>query len=525
MATATFELGNVQIDKLTEPSGGQASSFGDTITAPGIDAPAASVFGIGTTNATAINIGHMGLSTYVYGSSLFVGGDIDSITAGALNIGSVNATSGQIGSTTTAKITWDGYTAALRSPNGNSTINADDTNGVYIGVPGIVFAFGSSFSYTTVDFATSFAKDNLIDVGLASQRFRTGRFATSIETPTVLASLSDLDLMSGSAIARVNASGSNATLLLSGTCGVDTITGGAQIGLGAGNAGNMRLGNSGMGTWWANVGGNPGDVSFMFAHTNAMSNGDTAFQIKANNVSKFKLYKTSGVEYAEFGENIVPSNNNAYSLGTSSVTWSDGYFGGKIVLDGYAMDLSAGALSGQALVYNGTAFVAQTVGSGNLSGSLTSASIPYATGGTTLADSGMTWDAYGMTISSGQFITTTTSATIPPAITWTAPILINSWQNTNVGLYNAVGYYKDAMGFVHLRGHVYNGSTGTAAFTLPAGYRAAVGALQFLRSTGPSASTCIVSIQGSGNVVISDGSGDVGADGASLEGICFYAEA
>ena len=77
MATATFELGNVQVDKLTEPAGGPTSSFGDTVTAPGLDAPASSALLIGTINATGMTIGHTGITVnHNAATSIFTNGNV-----------------------------------------------------------------------------------------------------------------------------------------------------------------------------------------------------------------------------------------------------------------------------------------------------------------------------------------------------------------------------------------------------------------------------------------------------------------
>jgi hypothetical protein len=53
---------------------------------------------------------------------------------------------------------------------------------------------------------------------------------------------------------------------------------------------------------------------------------------------------------------------------------------------------------------------------------------------------------------------------------WTAPTLLNAWTVYNS--YNA-GYYKNSFGEVNLRGYITGGTktSGTALFTLPAGYR------------------------------------------------------
>ena len=57
---------------------------------------------------------------------------------------------------------------------------------------------------------------------------------------------------------------------------------------------------------------------------------------------------------------------------------------------------------------------------------------------------------------------------------WQAPTLLNSWVNY-AGTFATVGYMKDTLGFVHLKGVIKTGTTtiGTVLFTLPAGYRPA----------------------------------------------------
>lgn len=55
---------------------------------------------------------------------------------------------------------------------------------------------------------------------------------------------------------------------------------------------------------------------------------------------------------------------------------------------------------------------------------------------------------------------------------WIAPTLLNSWVNFGSG-YNPAGYYKDALGVVHLRGMLKNGTFAVPMFVLPAGYKPA----------------------------------------------------
>lgn len=61
---------------------------------------------------------------------------------------------------------------------------------------------------------------------------------------------------------------------------------------------------------------------------------------------------------------------------------------------------------------------------------------------------------------------------ITEAPTWATPTLLNSWVNYGSG-YAEVGYYRDALGCVRLRGFIRGGTTTdtTPLLILPAGYR------------------------------------------------------
>jgi hypothetical protein len=48
----------------------------------------------------------------------------------------------------------------------------------------------------------------------------------------------------------------------------------------------------------------------------------------------------------------------------------------------------------------------------------------------------------------------------------------NGWVNYSLSG-NSAGYYKDRLGFVHLKGMIKNGTMSATALTLPAGYRLA----------------------------------------------------
>lgn len=64
-----------------------------------------------------------------------------------------------------------------------------------------------------------------------------------------------------------------------------------------------------------------------------------------------------------------------------------------------------------------------------------------------------------------------TAAKIEVQQAWQVPTFTNSWINYDTTVFQAAGYMKDSLGFVHLRGLVKNGTVSSAIFTLPAGYR------------------------------------------------------
>ena len=53
------------------------------------------------------------------------------------------------------------------------------------------------------------------------------------------------------------------------------------------------------------------------------------------------------------------------------------------------------------------------------------------------------------------------------------PPFLNAWVNFDAGWQQA-GFWRDVLGFVHLRGLIKTGTINTAAFTLPPGYRPAL---------------------------------------------------
>lgn len=84
---------------------------------------------------------------------------------------------------------------------------------------------------------------------------------------------------------------------------------------------------------------------------------------------------------------------------------------------------------------------------------------------------------------------------------WQIPTLVNSWGNVGAPSASAA-YLKDPMGFVHLRGTVQNGSSGTTAFVLPAGYRP-VATITYAGSGNAGGEDRMISINSSGSVSLS----------------------
>jgi len=94
------------------------------------------------------------------------------------------------------------------------------------------------------------------------------------------------------------------------------------------------------------------------------------------------------------------------------------------------------------------------------------------------------------------------------------PTLLNSYVNTG-GSYTTTGYWKDAYGVVHLRGHLSSGTVGSPIFTLPDGYRPP--ALTYFAANYNLDSFACVAIDSSGNVLQTSGT----STSLALNGITF----
>ena len=94
------------------------------------------------------------------------------------------------------------------------------------------------------------------------------------------------------------------------------------------------------------------------------------------------------------------------------------------------------------------------------------------------------------------------------------PAFAPPWQNFGPN-WEAVGFYKDPLGIVHLKGTLSGiGPSPITAFTLPAGYRPAKEMRFGVASTGP---TDTLYIQPNGDVQTDDTAGeDIGLDGVTF---------
>ena len=109
---------------------------------------------------------------------------------------------------------------------------------------------------------------------------------------------------------------------------------------------------------------------------------------------------------------------------------------------------------------------------------------------------------------------------ISSSLTWTEiSSFSNSWENFGGDWYNAA-YCKDALGFVHLRGLIKNGTWNAVAFALPAGYRP--GAYTRFSVIGYNYVDAAVDVRNNGDVYIR--SAAASNDWLNLDGISFFAE-
>lgn len=110
-----------------------------------------------------------------------------------------------------------------------------------------------------------------------------------------------------------------------------------------------------------------------------------------------------------------------------------------------------------------------------------------------------------------------TAAKIETQQAFIAPTLSNGWVNYD-SLHAQVGYMKDSLGFVHLRGLIKNGTLSAQVFLLPSGYRNTKHLHFASMSTGNFA---VVRIDTSGAITISN---TASTGYVTLDGITFMAD-
>jgi hypothetical protein len=107
---------------------------------------------------------------------------------------------------------------------------------------------------------------------------------------------------------------------------------------------------------------------------------------------------------------------------------------------------------------------------------------------------------------------------------WISPTLINSWANYDPAAWAPAGFYKDALGIVHLRGLLKSGTFPSIAFYLPVGYRPiGNGIFTHLNHNGTAYQFARVDVQTDGGVEIGEGATGT-SSWSSIEGITFLAE-
>jgi hypothetical protein len=109
---------------------------------------------------------------------------------------------------------------------------------------------------------------------------------------------------------------------------------------------------------------------------------------------------------------------------------------------------------------------------------------------------------------------------VPGVVTWTAATYQNSWVSFNASTHYVAEYYKDALGWVNVRGIIKTGASGTAVFTLPAGFRPT---RELNIGIAVSAGHGVAVITTAGVVTVTAITGNASTF-SSLDGIRFYAE-
>ena len=100
---------------------------------------------------------------------------------------------------------------------------------------------------------------------------------------------------------------------------------------------------------------------------------------------------------------------------------------------------------------------------------------------------------------------------------WITPTLVNGWVNYSALGGETVGFYKDSLGIVRLRGVINTGASGTVVFTLPLGYRPLAAKYYICACSG--ASVGRVDVGTGGTVTIAAFTGWLSLDSISFKAV------
>jgi hypothetical protein len=109
------------------------------------------------------------------------------------------------------------------------------------------------------------------------------------------------------------------------------------------------------------------------------------------------------------------------------------------------------------------------------------------------------------------------------ASAWIAPTLATGWTNYGSG-YNDPGYYKDALGWVHLKGMIKGPAATGTVFTLPAGYAPAQRYLTIAWGASGGYAVARIDVDTIGNVIVIPTGTVTNWDWVSLDQVYFKAK-
>jgi hypothetical protein len=310
----------------------------------------------------------------------------------------------------------------------------------------------------------------------------------------------------------------SAGILASGSTAIDWSgnSGAYKTTTGAVTIGNGAVGITGLATFSAGILASGSTANDFSGGSGAfkVSTGASTFGGSSNTFTNaITISPTTNQLVLGAAAHLVTISSTAPSAAAQTLTIPDTGGADTFVFTTLAQTLASKTLT--APVING----ATSSGSTAIDWSGNSGAYKTTTGAVTIGSGAISLTG-STTVTSGKFITTTSSATVPPASVYIAMSgsYTNSWVDNGAGA-EVGGYYKDALGFVHLKGTVKNGTSASAGiFTLPTGYRP----LNQINFMCTSAGVQVVMLVSSAGVISMFGGGSTTS--ATMDGITFYAE-